>query len=98
MLGVCLGHQCLVSHFGGDIVRAERLMHGKTSLIRHHDQGVFAGLTNPLEATRYHSLVIDEAPCPEVLEITARTKAREIMGVRHRTQLAALALSSAPAA
>jgi anthranilate synthase component 2 len=84
LLGVCLGHQAIGAAFGGRIVRARSIMHGKVSKIEHDGRGVFAGLASPIEATRYHSLVIDEASCPEVLEITARTDDREIMGVRHR--------------
>ncbi len=84
VLGVCLGHQAIGEAFGGRIVGAKRLMHGKTSLIQHGGQGVFAGLASPLEATRYHSLVIEPASCPAVLEVTARTEDGEIMGVRHR--------------
>ena len=84
LLGVCLGHQCIGEAFGGRIVRARRVMHGKLSEIEHDAGGVFRGLPSPLEATRYHSLVIEEASCPEVLEICARTRDREIMGVRHR--------------
>jgi anthranilate synthase/aminodeoxychorismate synthase-like glutamine amidotransferase len=85
VLGVCLGHQAIGEVFGGRIVAAKRLMHGKTSQIHHEQRGVFAGLPAPLEATRYHSLVIEPASCPEVLEVTARTEDGEIMGVRHRT-------------
>ena len=84
MLGVCLGHQCLVSHFGGDIVRAERLMHGKTSMVNHDDKTVFAGLSQPFEAGRYHSLCADPASLPADLELTAQTDRGEIMGVRHK--------------
>ena len=84
VFGVCLGHQASGEVFGGRIVSAQRLMHGKTSLIQHEGKGVFAGLASPLEATRYHSLVIEPATCPAVLEITARTEDGEIMGVRHR--------------
>ncbi len=84
VLGVCLGHQSIGTAFGGRIVRARTLMHGKTSLIEHDGRGVFRGLPSPFEATRYHSLVIEEASCPDVLEITARTADGEIMGVRHR--------------
>jgi anthranilate synthase component II len=84
VLGVCLGHQCIGEVFGGDVVRAPEVMHGKTSLIRHHDIGVFEGLPNPLEATRYHSLVVDRASVPEVLEITAETDDGIVMGLRHR--------------
>ena len=84
MLGVCLGHQCLVSHFGGDIVRAERLMHGKTSMVKHDEKTVFRGLAQPFEAGRYHSLCADHTSLPDDLELTARTDRGEIMGVRHR--------------
>jgi anthranilate synthase component II len=84
VLGVCLGHQCIGEVFGGDVVRAPQVMHGKTSLIRHHDTGVFAGLPNPLEATRYHSLVVDRESVPDVLEITAETDDGLVMGLRHR--------------
>ena len=84
VLGVCLGHQCIGQVFGGDVVRAAEVMHGKTSLIRHHDRGVFEGLPNPLEATRYHSLVVDRTSVPEVLEITAETDDGTVMGLRHR--------------
>jgi anthranilate synthase component 2 len=85
ILGVCLGHQSIGQAYGGKIVRAKQLMHGKTSLIRHEDVGVFRGLPNPFEATRYHSLVIERASLPDVLEITAWTDDGEIMGVRHKT-------------
>ncbi len=84
MLGVCLGHQCLVSHFGGDIVRADRLMHGKTSMVKHDAKTVFAGLSQPFEAGRYHSLCAERASLPDALELTAQTDRGEIMGVRHR--------------
>jgi len=84
ILGVCLGHQSIGVAFGGHIVRAKQLMHGKTSMIHHADKGVFVGLPNPFEATRYHSLVIDRESLPKVLEITAWTEDGEIMGVRHR--------------
>src|SRR3954453_19500878 len=84
VLGVCLGHQCIGEVFGGEVVRAPQVMHGKTSLIRHHDRGVFAGLPNPLEATRYHSLVVDRDSVPDVLEITAETDDGTVMGLRHR--------------
>lgn len=84
ILGVCLGHQCIVSHFGGEIVRADRLMHGKTSLVNHDDKTVFAGLPEPFEAGRYHSLIAAPARVPDVLEISAQTDRGEIMGVRHR--------------
>jgi anthranilate synthase/aminodeoxychorismate synthase-like glutamine amidotransferase len=84
VFGVCLGHQCIGEVFGGDVVRAPQVMHGKTSLIRHRDVGVFDGLPNPLEATRYHSLVVDRASVPDVLEITAETDDGLVMGLRHR--------------
>jgi anthranilate synthase/aminodeoxychorismate synthase-like glutamine amidotransferase len=85
LLGVCLGHQSIGYAFGGDIVRAKRLMHGKTSEIRHDGKGVFKGLPNPFKATRYHSLAIRRETLPAVLEITAESEDGEIMGVRHRT-------------
>ena len=90
ILGVCLGHQCIGQAFGGQVVRARRVMHGKTSMIHHHGSGVFHGLPDPLEATRYHSLVIEKESLPDCLEITAWTEGEEgemdeIMGVRHRT-------------
>ena len=85
LLGVCLGHQCIGHVFGGNVVRAGRLMHGKTSPILHHGQGVFTGLPNPFEATRYHSLLVERNTFPaNVLEITAETAEGEIMGLRHR--------------
>jgi anthranilate synthase/aminodeoxychorismate synthase-like glutamine amidotransferase len=84
VLGVCLGHQCIGQIYGGEVVRAPQIMHGKTSVIRHRDAGVFAGLPNPLEATRYHSLVVDRASVPDVLEITAETDDGVVMGLRHR--------------
>jgi len=82
IFGVCLGHQCIGQVFGGDVVRAPEIMHGKTSLIRHGGTGVFAGLPDPLEATRYHSLVVENVP--DVLEVTARTDDGIVMGLRHR--------------
>lgn len=85
ILGVCLGHQSIGAAFGGNIVRAKQLMHGKTSMIHHANKGVFHGLPNPVEATRYHSLVIERASLPDCLEITAWTDDGEIMGVRHKT-------------
>jgi len=89
MLGVCLGHQSIGQAFGGRIIHAREVMHGKTSPIYHADTGVFSGLENPFEATRYHSLVIERASLPDCLEITAWTERDgamdEIMGVRHRT-------------
>ena len=84
VLGVCLGHQCIGQVFGGDVVRAPRIMHGKTSFIRHRDVGLFTGLPNPLEATRYHSLVVAPESLPDVLEVTAETDDGVIMGLRHR--------------
>jgi len=85
ILGVCLGHQSIGQAFGGKIVHAKQLMHGKTSAIHHNDVGVFKGLPNPFQATRYHSLVIERASLPDGLEITAWTGDGEIMGVRHKT-------------
>jgi anthranilate synthase/aminodeoxychorismate synthase-like glutamine amidotransferase len=85
LLGVCLGHQSIGVAFGGRIARARSIMHGKVSEIEHDGKGVFAGLPKPFEATRYHSLVIDESHCPDVLVVTARTADREIMGVRHES-------------
>ncbi len=84
ILGVCLGHQSIGQAFGGEIVRAPRLMHGKTSMIHHDGEGVFKGLPNPFEATRYHSLVIRRESMPDCLKITAETDMREVMGVRHK--------------
>jgi len=90
VLGVCLGHQSIGQVFGGDVIRARQVMHGKTSPIHHKNQGVFRGLNNPLTATRYHSLIIDKNTLPDCLEITAWTELEdgsvdEIMGVRHKT-------------
>ncbi len=84
ILGVCLGHQSIGYAFGGEVVRADRLMHGKTSLIHHNGEGVFKGLPNPFQATRYHSLVIRRETMPDCLQITAETDQREVMGVRHK--------------
>lgn len=84
LLGVCLGHQAIGEAFGGKIVRARSIMHGKVSQIEHDGRGLFEGVAKPFEATRYHSLVVEESSCPEVLEITARTADGEIMGLRHR--------------
>ena len=84
LLGVCLGHQSIGQVYGGEVVRAGRLMHGKTSPIQHHDTGVFAGLPNPFDATRYHSLLVRRETFPAALEITAETAEGEIMGLRHR--------------
>ena len=92
MLGICLGHQSIGQAYGGDIVRADKVMHGKLSKIYHNGEGVFAGLANPFTATRYHSLVIDKNSCPDCFEISAWTEnenkeVEEIMGVRHRKNL-----------
>lgn len=84
VLGVCLGHQAIGQAFGGNVVRAGRLMHGRTSPILHDGKGVFAGLPSPFEATRYHSLIVDRASLPDCLDITAWTAEGEIMGVRHK--------------
>jgi anthranilate synthase component II len=84
ILGVCLGHQAIGEVFGGQVVRAAELMHGKTSEVYHNGQGVFKDLTNPFTATRYHSLIVDRATCPPVLEITAWIEDQTIMGLRHR--------------
>ena len=83
VLGVCLGHQCIGQVFGGKVVRADQVMHGKTSLVRHNGSGVFEGLPTPLEATRYHSLVVERESVPAVLEITAETDDGTVMGLRH---------------
>ena len=90
LLGVCLGHQCIGAAFGGDVVRARRVMHGKTSMIHHNNRGVFEGLPMPFEATRYHSLIVERSTLPSCLEMTAWTQHEdgtvdEVMGVRHRT-------------
>ncbi|MFM8351939.1 MAG: anthranilate synthase component II [Acidimicrobiia bacterium] len=84
VLGVCLGHQCIGQVYGGDVVRAPEIMHGKTSRISHNDTGVFTGLPDPFEATRYHSLVVERSSVPEVLEVTAWTEDGLVMGLRHR--------------
>jgi len=84
ILGVCLGHQSIGAAFGGDIINAPRLMHGKTSMIHHDGKTIFKGLPNPFEATRYHSLLIKKSTLPDCLEITAWTEMDEIMGVRHK--------------
>ncbi len=89
LLGVCLGHQCIAEVYGGKVVRAERMMHGKTSMIRHDGSGVFAGIPNPCVATRYHSLIVPRESLPEELEVTATSgdegQPEEVMGFRHRT-------------
>jgi anthranilate synthase/aminodeoxychorismate synthase-like glutamine amidotransferase len=90
ILGVCLGHQCIGQVFGGKIVRAPRVMHGKTSKMFHDDRGLYAGVPNPFVATRYHSLVIAPETLPAVLEVTAKTWEDEIMGVRHKSLAAPL--------
>ena len=84
ILGVCLGHQSIVQQFGGKIVRAGRLMHGKTSLVSHDNRSIFAGLSQPFQAGRYHSLMAENESLPDVFEISAQTDTGEIMGVRHR--------------
>ncbi|MFM8377306.1 MAG: anthranilate synthase component II, partial [Phenylobacterium sp.] len=86
ILGVCLGHQSIGQAFGGRVVRAKALMHGKTSAIRHSGKGVFADLPNPFTATRYHSLAVEQASLPESLEVTAWTDDGEIMGLQHRAR------------
>ena len=96
VLGVCLGHQSIVEVFGGEIVRAGRLMHGKTSLVRHDGRTLFAGMPQPCEVGRYHSLIAEPASLPAVLEVSARTAEGEIMGVRHRTLDGSRACSSIP--
>jgi anthranilate synthase/aminodeoxychorismate synthase-like glutamine amidotransferase len=85
VLGVCLGHQCIGEVYGGEVVRADRLMHGKTSPIIHAGQGVFTGLPSPFAATRYHSLIVKRDTLPDVLEITAETAEGEIMGLQHKS-------------
>ena len=84
IFGVCLGHQSIGAAFGAEIVRAKKLMHGKTSLIHHDNSGVFAGMPNPFDGTRYHSLVIRRESLPDCFQITAETDDREIMGIRHK--------------
>ncbi len=84
ILGVCLGHQCIAYAYGADVVRARRLMHGKTSMIKHDGKTIFKGLPNPFEATRYHSLIVKEDTLPDCLEVTARADDDEIMGIRHK--------------
>jgi anthranilate synthase/aminodeoxychorismate synthase-like glutamine amidotransferase len=90
MLGVCLGHQCIGQVFGGKVVRAPRIMHGKTSKMFHDEKGLFAGVENPFVATRYHSLVIQPDTMPDTLEVSAKTWEDEIMGVRLRARGAPL--------
>jgi anthranilate synthase/aminodeoxychorismate synthase-like glutamine amidotransferase len=84
IFGVCLGHQCMGEVYGGDVIRADRLMHGKTSLIFHHGEDLFKGIESPFEATRYHSLIVKRDTLPDCLEITAETAEGEIMGLRHK--------------
>ena len=84
LLGVCLGHQSVAEAFGGDIIKARKLMHGKTSMIQHDGKTVFQGLPNPFEATRYHSLVVNRKTLPDCFEITAESDDGEIMGIRHK--------------
>lgn len=84
LLGVCLGHQSIGQYFGGKVVRAERLMHGKTSPVMHRDTDIFKGLPNPMEATRYHSLIVERQSLPDCLEVTAETEEGEIMGLAHK--------------
>jgi anthranilate synthase/aminodeoxychorismate synthase-like glutamine amidotransferase len=83
-LGVCLGHQCIGEAFGGQVVRAEHVMHGKTSAVTHDGKGVFKGVPSPFEAARYHSLVVDEDTLPDCLEVSSRTEDGVVMGVRHK--------------
>ncbi len=85
ILGVCLGHQSIGQVFGGKIIRARKIMHGKTSQVSHDRKGIFTGLPNPFQATRYHSLLIERKSCPEILKISAWTQDGEIMGVEHRS-------------
>lgn len=84
ILGVCLGHQCIGEVFGGRIIRAKRLMHGKTSMIYHNGKDIFSSISNPFEATRYHSLIVEPKTFPKALDITAETKEKEIMGLKHK--------------
>ncbi len=85
LLGVCLGHQCIGQYFGGNVVRAERLMHGKTSPVHHQNTDLFVGLPNPMESTRYHSLLVERESLPDCLKVTAETTEGEIMGLAHKT-------------
>ena len=83
VLGVCLGHQMIAEHFGGKLIQAKEIIHGKTSFVEHDEKGVFSGLPSPIKAGRYHSLAVDEASIPDCLDITARSEDGEIMGLRH---------------
>jgi anthranilate synthase/aminodeoxychorismate synthase-like glutamine amidotransferase len=85
ILGVCLGHQAIGQAFGGKVIRAKEVVHGRTSRVFHDDKGIFAGLPNPFEATRYHSLVVERSSLPDCLEITAKTWDEEVMGLRHKS-------------
>jgi anthranilate synthase/aminodeoxychorismate synthase-like glutamine amidotransferase len=85
ILGVCLGHQAIGQAFGGKVIRAQEVVHGRTSRVFHDDKGIFAGLPNPFEATRYHSLVVERSSLPDCLEITAKTWDEEVMGLRHKS-------------
>lgn len=87
ILGVCLGHQSMGEAYGGKIVKAKKLMHGKTSMIKHDGKGIYKGIENPMQAIRYHSLAIDESTLPDCLEVTARAEDGEIMGIRHKEHL-----------
>lgn len=87
MFGVCLGQQSMAAAFGGKIVKAKRLMHGKISPIHHDGKGIYQGLENPFNATRYHSLIVDEATLPDIFAVTARTEEGEIMGIRHKEHM-----------
>jgi len=84
ILGVCLGHQSIAQAFGGKIIHAQKIMHGKTSMIKHDNRGIFENIENPFEATRYHSLVVEEKSLPDCLEVSARSEDGEIMGLRHK--------------
>ncbi|GJQ22484.1 MAG: glutamine amidotransferase [Candidatus Brocadia sapporoensis] len=84
ILGVCLGHQCIAYSYGAEVVRARRLMHGKTSMIKHDGKTIYKGLSNPFEATRYHSLIVKEDTLPDCIEVTARADDDEVMGIRHK--------------
>ena len=87
LLGICLGHQCIGQVFGGEVVRAERLMHGKNSKVYHDGRSIYQGLKNPFSATRYHSLILDRKSLPDCFEVSAQTDHGEIMGIRHRQLL-----------